>query len=137
MYQGESMGQLDRSRKILVIDDYEDAATIVAEILLLHGHQARFAVGGHEGLCMASSFSPEVVFLDLGMPEIDGYQVARHLRLSYPPGQLRLVALSARGDELSRARAKAAGCDAHLLKPAALYTLIEAIEESKEPPSAA
>ena len=122
------MGQLNRSRRILVIDDYEDAATIVADILLLHGHQARFAVGGHEGLCIASSFSPDVVFLDLGMPEIDGYAVARSLRLAFPPGRLRLVALTARGDELSRARARAAGFDAHLLKPAALRKIIEAIE---------
>ena len=114
----------DRPRKILVVDDYEDAASIVADILQLHGHQARFAVGGYAGLYAAITFSPEVVFVDLSMPECDGYKVARCLRLSYPDRKLRLIALTARDDDLSRARAKAAGFDAHLVKPAHLHDIV-------------
>lgn len=123
-----SMGQLDTSRKILVIDDYEDAAVIVADILRLFGHRAEFAAGGSAGLSLASSFSPDVVFLDLNMPGIDGYEVARCLRLSDPDRKLRIVALSAYADDLSRARARAAGFDAHLQKPADLRDIVGAVE---------
>lgn len=118
------MAQTDRPRKILVVDDYEDAAAIVADILQLHGHQARFAVGGHAGLYAAFTFSPEVVFLDLSMPGCDGYKVARCLRLSFPDRKLRLIALTACDDDLSRARAKAAGFDAHIIKPAHLHDIV-------------
>lgn len=118
------MAQAKRPRKILVVDDYEDAAAVVVDILQLHGHHTRFAVGGQAGLCAASAFSPEVVFLDLSMPGCDGYKVARCLRLSYPDRKLRLIALTAWGDELSRARAKAAGFDVHLIKPAQLHAII-------------
>lgn len=118
------MAQVDQPRKILVVDDYEDAAAIVAGILQLHGHHTCFAVGGHAGLCAAMTFSPEVVFLDLSMPGCDGYQVARCLRQSYADRKLRLIALSAWDDDLTRARAKAAGFDAHLIKPAHLLDII-------------
>ena len=118
------MAQANQPRKILVVDDHEDAAAIVADILELHGHHTCFAVGGQAGLCAASTFSPEVVFLDLCMPECDGYKVARCLRLAYPDRQLRLIALTAWDDDLSRARAKAAGFDAHLIKPAQLHDII-------------
>ena len=118
------MVRADQPRKILVVDDYEDAAAIVADILQLHGHQARFAVGGQAALCEASTFAPEVVFVDLRMPGCDGYKVARCLRLSYPDRKLRLIALTSCDDDLSRARAKAAGFDAHLTKPVHLQDIV-------------
>lgn len=118
------MIQAEHPRRILVVDDYEDAAAVVAAILQLHGHHTRFAVGGHAGLCVASTFSPEIVYLDLSMPGFDGYKVARCLRLTYPDRNLRLIALTASGDDISRARAKAAGFDVHLVKPAHLNDII-------------
>ncbi len=118
------MAHADQPRKILVVDDYEDAAALVAAILQLHGHHARFAVGGHAGLCAASAFLPEIVYLDLCMPGCDGYKLARCLRLSDPGRKLRLIALTACGDDVSRARAKAAGFDAHLVKPAHLNDIV-------------
>lgn len=123
------MGQLDKSRKILVVDDFVDAAEIVTAMLKLRGHRARFAVTGQAGLDLASTFQPDVVLLDLSMPGLDGYSVARALRQQYAKDSLRLIAFTAWDDEVSRARAKAAGFDDHIRKPAALAHIIRCIEQ--------
>jgi CheY-like chemotaxis protein len=122
------MGESGKIRSVLVVDDHADAASIVADILCLHGHRARFAVGGIEALVLAGEFLPDVIFLDLCMLYLDGYTIARRLRRSYLNRDLRLIALTACGDELSRARAKAAGFDAHLVKPAALGEIVRSIQ---------
>lgn len=122
-------GELNELRKILVVDDFRDAAEMVTAMLTLRGHRACFAVTGQDGLDLVSTFDPDVVLLDLSMPGLDGYSVARTIREQYSTDTIRLIAFTAWDDEVSRARAKAAGFDGHLPKPAALAHIIRCVEQ--------
>ena len=118
------MGQSIPQRRVLVVDDNVDAAGLVAEVLGMYGHTAQVALGGADALSSVGVFLPDVVFLDLSMPGMDGFQVAAALRNM--PGQetLRIVALTAWGDAAFRARTAAGGFDAHLVKPAGIDELL-------------
>lgn len=118
------MGSMMPQRRVLVVDDNADAAWLVAEMLGVHGHTARVAKGGADALSAVKVFSPEVVFLDLSMPDVDGFQVAVELRRTPGLETVRIVALSAWGDDAFRARSAAAGFDAHLAKPAPIAELL-------------
>ena len=107
-------------RKVLVVDDEVDAAESLVELLALQGHDARAVSDGPAALVAAAEHRPDVVLLDLGLPRMDGYQVARKLRKALGKGVL-LVALT--GFEADEARLEGAGFDAHLLKPAPLARL--------------
>lgn len=119
------MGQLMPPRRILVVDDNVDAAHLVAELFSMQGYAVAIAHNGREALAKAESFDPDVIFLDIGMPEMDGYQVATALRDTPWGRSPRIVALTAWGDAASRARATASGFDAHLVKPADLDCLLQ------------
>ena len=108
------------NRRILVVDDEEDAAEALVEILSLHGHEARRAPDRDGALAVAAELEPEVVLLDLGLPGVDGYQVARELREMLGRKPL-LIALTGYQDD--RARLEEAGFDGHLLKPTDLAEL--------------
>ncbi|HEY1230320.1 MAG TPA: response regulator, partial [Ramlibacter sp.] len=110
------------SLRILVVDDNRDAAESLELVLRHLGAQVRVAFGGREALECVRDDMPSVVLLDIGMPEMNGYEVARELRSCYGPA-LRLVALSGWGQEVDRARGRAAGFDQHLIKPADIETL--------------
>ncbi len=112
-------------RKILVVDDNADAAQSLAVLLRLRGHEVQVALGGAEALQMANDNVPELVFLDIGMPDIDGYEVARRLRSKFNSG-LTLVALTGWGTEQDRLRSREAGFDHHLTKPVELAA-VEAV----------
>ena len=105
------------SERILVIDDNEDAADSLAQLLRLEGHEVRAEYGGEAGLAAAAAFKPTLVLLDLGMPGIDGYEVARRLRRMEGGTAVTLVAVSGWGQAADRARTAAAGFDHHLTKP--------------------
>ena len=122
------MDQASAPMRVLVVDDNEDAAVLIAEVLRMRGHTVEVATGGPEGFASASDHPPDVVVLDIGMPVMDGYQVASALRASALTRGLRLVALTAWGDAESRARARAAGFDCHLVKPANFGALFQAVE---------
>jgi CheY-like chemotaxis protein len=111
-------------RRILVVDDNLDAAELAAQLLILQGHQVVFACNGVDALAAADRLAPDVVFLDIGMPDMDGYQVASALRQSDKCSSARIVALTAWGNGRSRAKAKASGFDSHLVKPACLSELM-------------
>ncbi|HSV36993.1 MAG TPA: response regulator [Ramlibacter sp.] len=106
--------------RVLVVDDNTDAAESLATLLELGGHATRVANSGDEALRTAHEFRPEVVFLDIGMPGKDGYQVARELRQSVDTCHAMLVALTGWGAKDDRARSREAGFDHHLTKPAGL-----------------
>lgn len=112
-------------RKILVVDDNADAAESLAVLLRLRGHEVQVALGGNEALEMADANMPELVFLDIGMPDIDGYEVARRLRSRFNSG-MTLVALTGWGTEQDRRRSSDAGFDHHLTKPVELAA-VEAV----------
>jgi PAS domain S-box-containing protein len=106
-----------RHHRILVVDDNEDAADSLAVLIRLLGHDVQLAHDGVEAMDQARAFHPDIVFLDLGMPRMDGIEAARRLRSSPGGEQLRLVALTGWGQATDRERTRAAGFDAHLVKP--------------------
>lgn len=106
-----------RGRRVLVVDDNEDAAESLAALLRLFGHEAGVAFDGEQALEAAARMRPDLVLLDLGMPRMDGHEVARRMRAAPWGGSMRIVALSGFGDTSDRTRSLEAGCDDHLVKP--------------------
>jgi CheY-like chemotaxis protein len=102
---------------VLIVDDNEDAANTLAMILQLEGHEIRTAYSAAQALEVLRTYLPDVALLDIGLPELDGYQLAERIRAL--PGQrtLRLIAITGYGQEADRARTQAAGFLTHLVKP--------------------
>lgn len=106
--------------RVLIIEDNQDAADILREVLEMYEHQVRVAHTGPDGLDLARAFHPEVVLCDLGLPGMDGYAVANAMRQDPETRDTRLVALTGYGQAEERARARASGFDEHLTKPVGL-----------------
>ena len=114
-------------RRILIVDDNADAALSLSQLLGMDGHHTQPVFSAEDALSQAITFAPEIVLLDIGLPGIDGYEVARRLRASALP--VKIIALTGYGQLEDRERTEAAGFDAHLLKPvdfAALTRLLGA-----------
>jgi len=109
-----------RPLRILVADDNADAALTLGALLEIEGHEVRIAADGVGALEAAAGFRPELAFLDIGMPGMDGYETARRLRTLPGLEDLRLAALTGWGAAQDRVRSQAAGFHHHLLKPAAM-----------------
>ena len=102
----------------MVVDDNVDAANSLARVLRqIYKQDVRVAHDGPEALAIAGDFRPEIVLLDIGMPGMDGYEVARRLRSSPASRGVLLVALTGWGQDSDRQKAKEAGFDAHMVKP--------------------
>jgi CheY-like chemotaxis protein len=114
-------------RRILVVDDNSDAAESLALLLQIDGHDVRTAFDGVEALDLAAGFVPDVMLLDIGMPRLDGYEVARRLRKQPWARDLALIALTGWGQEQDRRRTAEAGFNAHLIKPVGEAELRRAI----------
>lgn len=110
-------------RRIVVVDDNEDAADLLSVLLEQLGNSTRIAHDARAALVVVEEFVPDLAVLDIGLPEIDGYELARRLRRLPCAKQLRLVALTGYGQPSDRERALAAGFDAHLVKPVAVDAL--------------
>ncbi|MGM9486329.1 response regulator [Ideonella sp. YS5] len=110
-------------RRILVVDDQADVADTTAAMLGLSGHEVRTARDGREALEQAAEFQPDVMLLDIGLPGMDGYEVARRLRQTEAGGKVFLIALTGYGQATDRQRSHEAGFDEHLLKPVDPATL--------------
>jgi CheY-like chemotaxis protein len=110
-------------QRLLIVDDNRDAAEILAEGLSMVGYEVRVTHDGPAALAVASSFRPALVLLDLGLPEMDGYEVAARLRGQPRGAGLRLIALTGHGQNTDRTRTRAAGFDEHLVKPVSLERL--------------
>jgi PAS domain S-box-containing protein len=104
-------------RRILAVDDNQDAANSLTMVLSLDGHEVETAYTGQQALERVQSFRPDVVLLDIGLPEMDGYEVARRIRSQPDLDGVCLVALTGYGQPEDKQRAKAAGFDTHLIKP--------------------
>jgi signal transduction histidine kinase len=107
----------DTAKKVLVVDDNVDAADSIALLLSIDGFNAQSVHGAVAALDTVDSFKPDVVLLDIGLPVMDGYEVARRLRRHIPIAQMRIVALSGYGQQTDRERAAEAGFDDYLVKP--------------------
>ena len=106
-----------RNLRILVVDDNVDAADSIAMLLNMEGHDTRAVNTARAALLAVPEFQPEVVLLDIGLPEMDGYEVARRLRAQNGKQRMRLVAVTGYGQPADRRRAHAAGFDEHMVKP--------------------
>src|SRR2546430_1508313 len=118
---------MDTPLSVLVVDDHPDTADSLAEILALHGHRPRVALGGLDALALAGPEPPEVVLPDLVMPGVDGFELARRLReqAASPPV---LVALTGCSSARDRERVLTAGFDLHLIKPVEPTTLVGVLQ---------
>jgi CheY-like chemotaxis protein/nitrogen-specific signal transduction histidine kinase len=120
---GASVDHANGARRVLVVDDNEDAAVSLAALLRLSGHHARTVHEPFETLAVAEADRPDVILLDIGMPGLDGYQLARRIR-SQPWGRdIVLVAVTGWGREEDRERSRDEGFDRHLVKPVDTETL--------------
>jgi CheY-like chemotaxis protein len=108
---------------VLLVDDNTDASLTLAMLLRLEGHNVAIADAGQEALRLAPQFRPDVVLLDIGMPGMDGLEVARRVRKRADFDNIVLIALTGWGQTEDRNRTKTAGFDHHLVKPADITTL--------------
>jgi CheY-like chemotaxis protein len=110
-------------RNILLIEDRKDAREALRVYLEISGHRVAAAADGPQGLDMAQSFKPDVVVVDIGLPGLDGYQVAEHFRRMTGPNGPSLIALTGYDDPEVRRRVGEAGFDSHFAKPVDLAAL--------------
>lgn len=113
--------------RILIVDDNADARDIMATMMSLHGHDVATAEDGADALEKVDRFDPQVVILDIGLPDINGYEVAKRLRALKRPAALKLVALTGYGQQSDRDLAREAGFDAHLVKPATFDDVLSTV----------
>lgn len=128
----------DTRARVLVVDDNVDAADSLARLLEIDGYEVRVANGGMEALHEAAAFRPEVILLDIGLPMMNGYDVARRIRKEPWGAEIRLVALTGWGQDEDRRRSKEAGFDDHVVKPidpASLRGLLRRVRSSGAPAS--
>jgi CheY-like chemotaxis protein len=105
-----------RARRILLVDDNQDSTRLLSQLLTRRGHEVRTAYDGRAGLQAAHEFKPDVLILDIGLPEMDGYELGRRLRQEGFTGAL-MIALSGYAQEQDQAQARAAGFGQHFAKP--------------------
>lgn len=117
--------------RVLVVDDNMDAAESLAMLLELEGHETRTAFSGLDALSAAASFAPHLVFLDIGMPRMSGYEVATRFRADPALAPAVLVALTGWGSQDDKHRAKEAGFDFHLTKPVDAAAVDEILEAAR------
>jgi signal transduction histidine kinase/ActR/RegA family two-component response regulator len=116
-------------RRILVVDDNVDSAVTLGILLKMEGHEIQLAHDGQAALQAASAHKPEIVLLDIGMPRMDGYEVARRLRQQPLLEKTFLVALTGYGQDEDRRRSQECGFDAHLVKPVDLDALRDLLNQ--------
>jgi PAS domain S-box-containing protein len=124
----------DKSQRVLVVDDNEDAAEMLAMVLQHAGYHTKTAYDSRSALAAADSWVPHVVILDIGLPDINGYDVARELRRSERFSSLALIALTGWGTQDDKRKAMEAGFDAHLTKPVDARALTGALAQLDQRP---
>lgn len=127
----ETPGESAPKRRLLVVDDNRDAAESMSMLLEMWGHEVAFAYDGPSAIQTAEQWRPEAVFLDIGLPGMDGYEVAERLRELPQARDAVLIAITGYGQEDDRVRSRRAGIDHHLVKPVApdaLRSLIDSLQ---------
>ena len=115
--------------RILLVDDSPDVANMLKNLMERVGHQVRCAYTGREALAVAAEFSPQAVCVDLGLPDMTGYQLAARLRHEAGLAEVRIVALT--GSPPEPDKLEQAGIDGHMLKPAKIADILQAMTEPK------
>jgi two-component system OmpR family response regulator len=124
-------GHSTPKRRLLVVDDNKDAAESMSMLLEMWGHEVAFAFDGPSALETAQRWQPEAIFLDIGLPGMDGYEVAERMREMPQARDAVLIAITGYGQEDDRLRSRRAGIDHHLVKPVApdaLHSLIDSLQ---------
>ena len=125
------IGDSTRKRRLLVVDDNRDAAESMSMLLEMWGHEVAFVYDGPSALETAEQWQPEAVFLDIGLPGMDGYEVAERMRALPHAKSAVLIAITGYGQDDDRLRSQRAGIDHHLVKPVApdaLRSLIDSLQ---------
>jgi PAS domain S-box-containing protein len=126
------------SKRVLIVDDNIDAANTLALLLQIDGHEVRAVYASRDALQLASSFKPDIVLLDIGLPEMNGYEVAQALRSLPALRAIRLIAITGYGQSEDLGRTQAAGFDDHLVKPVEAEELRRSLAgKSRRPPAVA
>ncbi|MDB6085013.1 MAG: putative histidine kinase, hybrid [Gammaproteobacteria bacterium] len=120
-------------RRVMVVDDNKDAADSLAMLLEFAGHEVRVAYSGRAALSVAQTFRPDVALLDIGIPDVSGFEIARELRRLAWSADIRLIALTGWGRDDDRQRTKEAGFDHHLTKPVDFDVLEGVLSETRSP----
>ena len=118
--------------RILVVDDNQDTAQSMAELLEILGHESKVAYESTQAVELAASFQPQIVLLDIGLPLVDGYEVARMMRQEVGLKDALLVALTGYGRDEDREKARVAGFDMHFTKPIELDALQKVLEKKQK-----
>jgi two-component system CheB/CheR fusion protein len=114
---GDVLPEVASALRVLIVDDHVDATRALRRLLHVMGHQVTVAHDGQSGIELAEQVRPDVILLDIGLPRMDGYSVARHLRTLPAFGATRIIALTGYGASEARENARKAGFDQHLVKP--------------------
>ena len=121
-----------KSGRILIVDDNEDFLAALSEFLKMQGYSVRTAADGIEGFEAAEEIRPSTVFMDLGMPRMDGYEAARYIRRQPWGKEMFLVAVSGWGQAQHMQQSREAGFDLHLVKPVKMQDLLEVLEGDRQ-----
>jgi CheY-like chemotaxis protein len=131
-----SRSQRRGPQRVVVVDDNVDAADTLDTLLTLGGIETRVAHDGIEALYTAAEFRPDAMVVDIGLPKLDGYGVAKRLRAAPWAAGMRLIALSGWAQDSDRQKSREAGFDVHLAKPVTFGVLMEALGATAQPPEA-
>jgi len=129
--RGSGTRKLSEIRRVLIVDDNHDSAELLSVLLGREGHETRVAHDGHEALAVAAEFRPNIAFLDIGLPGMDGYELMSALRARPEHARCKFVAVTGHAELCPGSGA--AGFDAHLVKPVDLAAVIELVMELAEP----
>jgi CheY-like chemotaxis protein len=121
-----------KSLRVLVVEDYPEIAEVWCKWVGLAGHQVEVCWNGSQALEMAPAFRPDVVFLDIGLPDMDGWEVAAALRKDAELAGAKIIAISAYQSDEDRHRSRASGIDAHIGKPASKEDFARVLAELAE-----
>lgn len=115
-------------RRVLVVDDNADAALVLSMCLSACGHETAVTYDGREGIDLAEAFEPEIIFLDLGMPQMSGYEVVTELRRRPKLTSVYIAALTGWNDPETREKVLEAGFDKHMTKPVMMDEVLELVD---------
>ena len=113
-----------KKRRILVADDNVDAAATLALLLQMQGHETRTAIDGRQAVELAAAFRPDIIFMDVGMPRVDGLEATRQIRAESWGKAIYIVALTGWGQPADRQQTQLVGMNLHLVKPIQAETLM-------------
>jgi CheY-like chemotaxis protein len=122
-----SGGDSERALSIVLVEDNEDIRETMQELLTDLGYEVHAAADGAAGAALILQVEPDVAIVDLGLPGIDGYEVAARVRLQLGHDRLRMVAMTGYGDPSDRQRTREAGFDTHLVKPAGIDDVLSVL----------